>query len=135
MNATPLELILELHSAWCSSRGLDVPINAAFERHWFEAHKAGIEPDDIKLVVKHRLKLNQATQSGWSLNVHRLVGSDDDLAMFFTHLAEARAAMRKPVYDAGKVVVLGATGRETEPKQPPARSVKDVIAGLREAAK
>lgn len=126
--------ILELHAAWCWARGLDVPINVAFERHWYEANRAGIAPDDVKLVIKHRLKLNRDNKGGWSLNVHRLVGSEDDLAMFFTHLAEARATMRKPVHAAGKIEVLRSTGRETE-IDTPARNVNEIFEQMRKEAK
>ena len=119
--------ITALHEAYCSSAGLDLRLNASSERAWFNAVKWGVTPDDVRLVVKWRLRENAQQNGHWSLLIHRLAGDDDALAVFCNQAAMAQAELRKPRMDPGKVVVLEATGRSGEIASPPARAAKDVL--------
>jgi len=137
MNATPLEL----HTAYCESTAFDLPLNYVFQQVWLVASKEPwcLQPDDVKLVVKERLrgivKQERRTASVYLRNLIGTLGDQDGpLSEFQMELAAIRARMRKPAHDAGKVVVLGATGRPTEPEQPPARSIGEVLEAMRKAA-
>lgn len=137
MNATPLEL----HTAYCDATSFDLPLNYVFQQVWLVASKEPwcLQPDDVKLVVKERLrgivKQERRTASIYLRNLIGTLGDQDGpLAEFQMELAAIRARMRKPAHDSGTVVVLEATGRPTEPEQPPARSVGDVIRAMKEAA-
>lgn len=125
--------INSLHQAYLDATGYELALNMVTERFWLTAHQWGITPDDVKLVVKGRIKRNLTLNYKRSLLIHRLVGDEECLAEFTNELAEIRAHMRKPVFDNGKVVVLEATGRETEPEQRPARHISEVFETMRKA--
>jgi hypothetical protein len=127
----------QLHAAFLSARGLDpddLPLDPCSERQWLNASRVPwcITPDDVKLVVKARMKLN-AAGGKWSLHIRRLVGDEDDLSQFKMELAEIKAAMRKPVHNPAKVTVLRESGRSGEIEQGPARSLGDLLAVLKAA--
>lgn len=135
MNAT----IASLHQAYTEATSFDLPLNYVFQQVWLVASKEPwcLQPDDVKLVVKERLrgivKQERRTASIYLRNLIGTLGDQDGpLAEFQMELAAIRSRMRKPVHDAGKVVVLEATGRPTEPEQPPARSVGDILRNLAE---
>lgn len=137
MNATPAEL----HQAYCESTSYDLPLNYVFQQVWLVASKEPwcLQPDDVKLVVKERLrgivKQERRTASVYLRNLIGTLGDQDGpLSEFQMELAAIRARMRKPQYEAGKMLVLEQSGRPTEPEQPPARSVGDVIRAMKEAA-
>lgn len=137
MNATPAEL----HQAYCDSTSYDLPLNYVFQQVWLVASKEPwcLQPDDVKLVVKERLrgivKQERRTASIYLRNLIGTLGDQDGpLAEFQMELAAIRARMRKPQYEAGKMIVLEATGRPTEPEQPPARSIGEVLEAMRKAA-
>jgi hypothetical protein len=124
-----------LHLAYVESRGFDpedLPLDQASERQWLGAHIFGIKPDDIRLVVKNRMKLN-AAGAKWSLHIRRLVGDEDDLSQLRLEAVEIRAAMRKPTHNPAKVRVLEQSGRSGEIEQGPARSLGDLLAVLKAA--
>jgi hypothetical protein len=125
----------QLHAAFLSARGLDpddLPLDPCSERQWLQAHQWGISPDDVKLVIKARMKLN-AAGGKWSLHIRRLVGDEDDLSQFKMELAEIKAGMRKPKHCPSKVAVLEQSGRSGEIEQGPARSLSELLAGLKAA--
>lgn len=142
MNSNPMTSTpAELHQAYCDSTSFDLPLNYVFQQVWLVASKEPwcLQPDDVKLVVKERIRLiarqERRTASVYLRNLIGTLGDQDGpLSEFQMELAAIRARMRKPQYEAGKMIVLEATGRPTEPEQPPARSVKEVIQALREAA-
>jgi hypothetical protein len=124
----------QLHAAFLSARGLDpddLPLDPCSERQWLQAHNWGIKPDDVKLVVKARMKLN-AAGGKWSLHIRRLVGDEDDLSQFKMELAEIKAGMRKPTHNPAKALVLVQSGRSGEIEQGPARNLAQIFAGMRE---
>lgn len=121
----------QLHQAYQDSTGYELAINAYTERLWYEAARWGVTPDDVKLVIKARIKRNLTQQFKSSLLINRLIGDEADLAQFTNELAAIRAEMRKPVYDAGKVTVLKATHRPTEPPPADAKHVSEIFQQMR----
>jgi len=137
INSTPAAL----HQAYCEATSYELPLQYMFQELWLVASKEPwrLQPDDVKLVVKERIKLiTQGERRTASIYLRNLIGTKGDqdgpLSEFQMELAAIRARMRKPVYEAGKMIVLEATGRETEPPSAPVRSIKDVMAVMREAA-
>lgn len=121
-----------LHTAYCEASGIDLPLNPRSERLWFEAERWGITPDDVKLVVKLRIRLNSVPGSGqWSLLINRLIGDEADLDVFTNQLAVAKAQMRKRVYTPAKAEALRATHRPDEPEAPATRSVDEIFDEMR----
>jgi len=136
MNATPPEL----HQAYCDATSFELPLQYVFQQLWLVAAKEPwcLQPDDVKLVVKARMaaivRQERRTASIYLRNLIGTLGDQDNaLSEFQMELAAIRARLRKPQYEAGKMLVLKATGRETEPPSPPARSLGDVLKAMREA--
>lgn len=129
--------IQSLHLAYTTAAGLDLRLTAPFERLWFDCAKDGITPEDIRLVVRWRMKENSANRGNWSTIPHRMLGDDEDRAVFMTQSAMARAELRQRTTDPARASVLAATGRPTVLPDPPARQAKEVILkgldGLRKA--
>jgi hypothetical protein len=124
-----------LHQAFCDARGFEVNMLPAHERWWSDAHKSGLTPDCIKLVVKARMKRIQAgVRHEESLMVRNIAGSDEAIANTVEEAAAIRAKMRVKVMPKGKADVLRATGRSAEPEQSTARPIGEYIEALRKAA-
>ena len=119
--------IQELHRAYCKATGFDLRLNPVYERQWWDAWKWGIKPDDVRLVVKARIKRNLTLTHKINLKISALVGDEDALANFDNEAAEIRARMRKPVYVPDKAAVLRATGRPGEPEPPATRHISELL--------
>lgn len=122
-----METIESLHLSYCFAAGLDLRLNPAYERWWFEALKWGVTPDDVKLVVKWRIRETNANRGNWSIQIHKLIRDEEDLAIFVNQAAVARAELRAVKHPPGKIEVLRASGRETE-IEAPARSAQEALA-------
>ncbi len=125
--------IQSLHTAYCEAAALELALNCHSERLWFDALKWGVTPDDVRLVVKHRIKQNNLGRVTYSLKLSILIGGEDRLAEFSNELALIRAEMRKVKVAPGKIEVLQATGRPTE-TEVPCRRIDEVFENLRKAA-
>lgn len=133
VNAT----IVSLHQAYTEATSFDLPLNYVFQQVWLVASKEPwcLQPDDVKLVVKERLRgiVRQERRTA-SIYLRNLIGTlgdqDGPLAEFQMELAAIRARMRKPAYDAGKVLVLKATGRQAEPDSPKTRHISEIFKAL-----
>ena len=124
-----------LHLAYIDATGYELRLSGPDERRWYEASKFGITPDDVKLVVKARLRgIVTGDRKPASIYLRNLIGDEDMLAEFAMELAAIKATQRKRLYAPGKAEVLRVTGREDEPAGRPAISAQDVIRGLKEAA-
>src|SRR5688572_22523433 len=125
--------IQSLHTAYCEAAALELALNAHSERLWFDALKWGVTPDDVRLVVKHRIKQNLLGKGfNYSLKLSVLIGGEDRLAEFSNELALIRAEMRKVKVAPGKIEVLQATGRPTE-TETPCRRIDEVFKAMKEA--
>lgn len=124
-----------LHEAYCACMALELPLQAADERRWLNAVLAGMTPDDLKLVIKERMKgISKDERRAACLYVRNLCGSDEAIADVMNEVAVIRARMRVKVMDKGKASVLRATGRSDEISTPGARPIGEYIGELRKSA-
>lgn len=119
--------IKKCHDTYCA---LAFPLDLTMQRIYvWEAFLARFKEEDLSYLLR---KLNRDIKSGkkgsYSISFRILLGNLD---LFEELLAEYRALERKPRYAAGKVDVLKATGRESEPKQADAKPAGTVIEGLK----
>lgn len=128
-----------LHQSYLDAMGLepdDLPMNVTFERWYFEAHKFGLTPDGIRMVVKSRLAFNRKSQFKKGVELRHIIRDEDAIAVALNEIAVIRASQRVKVVPEGKASVFRATGRSDEPAQDAPRHVSDVelIQNLRRAA-
>ena len=125
-----------LHAVFCQVTGRDTLLIPPVERWWMTALQYGITADMIRDVMQSRIKSQYSTDTmrKHCLSLRHCIGDDDRLAQFVDEAAQIAATKRKRVFVPGKAQVLRDTGRPDEPEQLPARSAKDVIRGLKEAA-
>lgn len=135
--------ISELHRAFCATSGHDAPLNATTERFWFDAIKAGMTVNDLKMVLlerKQAIKRGQRLEA--SLLLRNICGSEERILDVIEEASMLRAKLRcKPVNQA-KSAVLRATDRPafyedrttTDPNQKnTAVPIATVIAAMRKA--
>lgn len=130
------ESVNQLFRAYCEAMALDnLELHIVDERRWLSAVLAGMTPDDLKLVIKERMKgIAKDERRAACLYVRNLCGSDEAIADVMNEVAVIRARMRIKVMDKGKAAVLRATGRSDEPKTSDARPIGDYIGELRKSA-
>jgi len=105
-----------------------------FERQWHDALQCGMTTDDVKLVVKARMKrIAEKVRQPESLLLRNFCGSEAAICDVIQEAAAIRAKMRVKVFSAGKAEVLRATGRPDQPEQGRTMSMKEVIQGMKEA--
>jgi hypothetical protein len=121
-------VIEALHRTYCEQTKLELQLTLQRIYQWemFALHFT--EPDLYLVCRSLKFQVDQGKRSPTALYFRRLIG---DLENFEEYLAHFRALKRKPHYDPGKVKVLKATGRETEPKPAEAKSAGSVLEGLK----
>ncbi len=125
-----------MHAAFCEATGFDLVLLPPAERHWYEALKMGLTCDDLRLLVKARLRrIKDGVRHEECLRIRNLVGSEDAISEAFEEIAAIKARMRVKVFSAGKAQVLRDTGRPDEPEQGPMRPVSEVIQAMKQAAR
>ena len=123
-----------IHQAFCDARGFELHMQGPQERWWFEALKCGMTPDDVKLVIKARMKrIAAGVRHEESLYIRNIAGSEEAIANTMEEAAAIRASMRIKVYPVGKAQALRATGRPDAPEQAQARPIGEYIEELRRA--
>jgi len=123
-----------IHQAFCDARGLELNMQNCQERWWFEALKCGMTPDDVKLVIKARMKrIAAGVRHEESLYIRNIAGSEEAIANTMEEAAAIRATMRIKVYPASKAQALRATGRPDAPEPSQARPIGEYIEELRRA--
>ena len=127
----------DLHALYIRLTGLDIRLDMARERDWFEWQRRGFTPDDLQLVIRHLQRgIREGKRNPGALKFSNLITMAD---RFEEDLAEARAAQRARRATAAqrtdRASVLRSTGRpaESAPAQG-ARSVEELIAEMRKAA-
>ena len=121
-----------IHQAFCDARGLELNLQGAQERWWFEALKCGMTPEDVKLVIKARMKrIAAGVRHEESLYIRNIAGSEEAIANTLEEAAAIRATMRIKAYPVGKAQALRATGRDDEPEQGGAVPISQVIQAMR----
>jgi len=123
-----------IHQAFCDARGLELNMQGAQERWWFEALKCGMTPDDVKLVIKARMKrIAAGVRHEECLAIRNIAGSEEAIANTMEEAAAIRATMRIKAYPASKAQALRATGRSDAPEQAQARPIGEYIEELKRA--
>jgi len=121
-----------IHQAFCDARDLELNMHPTNERWWFDALKCGMTPDDVKLVIKSRMKrIAAGVRHEESLYIRNIAGSEEAIANTMEEAAAIRATMRIKAYPAGKAQALRATGRDDEPEQGGAVPISEVIQAMR----
>ena len=119
--------ITALHTAYLDATGYELALNAPDERRWFAAVQFGVSPDDVKLVVKARIRgIATGDRKPASIYLRNLIGDEDVLAEFAMELAAIKATQRKKLFTPGKREALESTGRPGEPEPPKVRHVSEV---------
>jgi len=123
-----------IHQAFCDARGFELNMQLPQERWWFEALKCGMTPDDVKLVIKARMKrIAAGVRHEESLYIRNIAGSEEAIANTMEEAAAIRATMRIKVYPASKAQALRATGRSDAPEPSQARPIGEYIEELKRA--
>lgn len=123
--------INQLHQAYCQATGMQLALLPASERWWYDAIKAGMQIEDIQLVVKDREKrINAGVRRKECLLLRNLIGSDEAIQSVMEESAAIRALKRRAQYPKGKQQVLKATGRSPEPDLKGCRTVAEVLKGI-----
>lgn len=118
--------IPELHAAYFRLTGLDLRLDMARERSWFEWQKRGFTENDLRLVVGLiKSGIKAGNRHPGALKFRNLIECPD---YFEEDLALARAKHRVRTFSPGKVQVLKATGRASEPPKQAARSAAEILA-------
>lgn len=106
------EPVNALHAAFCEAAGYDLPLLAAYERWYFNAHQLGITPEGLAMCLRERKRLN-AQGNGFHRGVflRNLIRDEEDIAIVIEEIAALKAKQRVRVVDSGKADALKATGR------------------------
>lgn len=126
-----------LHQAWLDATAFEVALNIVFERYWYEAIKWGIVADDVKLIVKSRLRgIAKGERREACILIRNICGSEEALAEVMEELGAIKAKLRMKILPAPLASVLRATGRSDQVPTPPAKLISDndLIQTLRKAA-
>lgn len=87
--------INRLHQAYCQATGMELAILPASERWWFDAIKAGMQIEDIQLVVKQRKKrIFAKVRHQECLYLRNFIGSDEAIQSVMEESAALRALKR-----------------------------------------
>ena len=120
--------VTNLHNNYNLAMNLLLPMRPTFERWYYEALKAGITPEMLYEVIKHRQRRIQAgVRREESVCIRNLVGSDEAIDNLIEEWAMLASKKRIIVVEPSRASVLSATGRSTEPESAPARSARDVL--------
>jgi len=125
-----------LHQTYCVSMGIgDMPMVPYFERLWFDAHNAGLTPEDVRMVIIDRQRrVKDGVRHRECLLLRNIAGSEEAIGNTIMEAAHLRALRRIKPVDAGKLEVLKATGRVTEQSRGEAVPIGKVIEEMRKAA-
>jgi len=126
------QTVTDLHHAYCSAMGLDLPMNACYERWWLAS---GLTPEQVEICIASRLKFNRAHPGhGKGLELKHLIRSDEDVAVVINEVAVVLSERRVRVMEPARASVLRATGRSDAVAQPDAVHVGEYIEKMRNAA-
>lgn len=116
------ETIILCHQAYCEAAGIEpdaLRLNVVFQRWWFDMiSEYQIEPNDVKLIVKGRLRANRGRSDASfhsSIQLSRMIRRDDTRAVIYEELLTIKSAMRKRSIDPARAAALRATGRSDQP--------------------
>jgi len=130
--------INDLHRAYCSAVGIDLPLNMYRESVWAGWLRAGLSANDIATLVSHHQWLAAHDLPARSLKFRSIIANIDYAE---EDLAEIRARRRAPPPQLNRTAVLAATGRippdgalEPNTSRPTADFIESALKQLRKAA-
>jgi len=127
--------INEIHRAYCEATAFEIPLMACFERQWFEAIQNGLTADDVRLVVKDRMRrIRDGVRHQECLLIRNFIQTEEAVGEVLCEAAAIRARMRGKHFCPGKAEVLRATGRSDKPEDGPVLPIGEVIKAMRIAA-
>lgn len=131
--------ITDLHRAYCYAAGLDpedMPMNACWERWWYQAIEMGVTQEHVELGVAERLRVKRSGGMNKGLELRHLIKSEETISELLNEVAVIKARQRIKRQDPAKLSVLAAVGRTTEPPKSDAKLVGDLglLKALKEAA-
>lgn len=108
-----------LHRAYCETMQIELVLMPLFATWWGKASVMGVTPDDVKLCLQSRIRLNQNREPKFraGLEIKHLVRDEEAIASMLNEAAIIKTLQRKKTFPPGKVEVLKATGRDPEPDQ------------------
>lgn len=122
------DIIEALHSAYCSSTGLDIRLAYDRERAWVEFHKAGFTASDVHLVgCWLRRAVEKGERNPGCLRFRNLI---EPVHLFEEELQLVKAAMRNfkaPATEKEKVIKAFRPEVGEPPATVTARPSKDVL--------
>lgn len=119
------ELATDLHAAYCSLTGMDLPLTMQRIFSWTAFKAKGWTKEDLALVIRHlQRKIRLARKWPSALLFRNLI---ERLDYFDEELSEARAMARAPKIDKGKADVLRATDRHHEPPTSQCKTCEQVM--------
>ncbi len=121
--------IQKLHALYVALTGLEIRLDMAREREWFEWARRGFTEDDLRLVILHiKRGITAQKRNPGALKFRNLICQPD---YFEEDLAEAKSlqtvAKRQFKENAAKASVLRATGRDPAPPSKPVRTAAEVL--------
>ncbi len=124
-----------LHASYNHARHLEVPMQMAHERAWFNGLQAGITPEMVADVIRHReQRIKAGVRNIECLLIRNLCGDDEKIADFIEEAYMLAARKRIRVLDPGRAQVMRATGRSVEVPEQPAKHVSEsLINALRQS--
>ena len=129
MHTPAAQTIAALHAAYGQLTGLNLRLDMARERQWFDWLARGFTEADLRAVIAH---IQRGIRSGdrrqGALKFSNLIGMPD---YFEEDLAMARKVQRPPPPrpSAPLAAALRATGRPAAPPLPPAKTSAEILAG------
>lgn len=125
-----------LHSAHCSARNLVLDLRPTQERWYHDALKAGITPDMLYEVIKHRQRrILAGVRREESVYIRNLVGSEEAIDNLLEEAAMLASRKRIRVMPPDQASVMRTTGRSDQVPDKPAQHVSDaLLSALKQAA-
>jgi hypothetical protein len=124
--------IASIHRLYCDLLGMVLPLQAAYERMWYDAIGQGLTEDSLRVVLLNRkADVKNGKRFRNCLLLRNLIGDSEIVAdvinEFALLMAQKRAFTPNPTRDS----VLRATGRVSEKPKTEAKSVGQLIKELK----
>ena len=96
-----------LHAAYNNARQLKVPMQMAHERFWWNGLQAGITPEMVADVIRHReQRIKAGVRHVESLMIKNLCGDQERIADFIEEAFMLAAKKRLKVMDSARAEVM-----------------------------
>lgn len=126
--------INSLLDAYNLALGVDLPMTATRERWLFEAHQAGMTPEDVALCLKERMRIKRKGGMAKGIEMRHVFGDEVRIDELLCEAALLRANRRIKVYSPAKAQALRDTGRPDAPPSEDGKHIAEYIQKMRKAA-